>query len=284
MIVAPSSAERLRSQAVRSCDPAEARVVVEADPHALGCERRRRRERGERAQGEDEADGASHEITPWQAGVGDEAAGRFRHPSDWTVRSVLGPDRPAGPRFRRYGGIAYTPAMDSVSVWEALFMLVVLKIPLVYLGAVVWWAIRAEPLPEDGRRRGRRARPAHAVRLGRVAPSTRPALRAVAGPSARCTDPAAARARYAGARRERRPAARQADTIAGFLCAFSLALSGIAIVRDPGLLAPVAIVVALVAVRMTESHRTLAAVAVAVARLSFFFGMLVAISTDNPLF
>ncbi len=77
---------------------------------------------------------------------------------------------------------------------------------------------------------------------------------------------------------------RQADTIAGFLCAFSLALSGIAIVRNPGLLAPVAILLALVAVRMTESHRTLAAVAVAVAGLSFFFGMLVAISTDNPLF
>jgi hypothetical protein len=30
-------------------------------------------------------------------------------------------------------------------------MLVVLKIPLVYLGIVVWWAIRAEPTPGDGR-------------------------------------------------------------------------------------------------------------------------------------
>ena len=29
-------------------------------------------------------------------------------------------------------------------------MLVVLKIPVVYLGCVVWWAIRAEPLPEGG--------------------------------------------------------------------------------------------------------------------------------------
>jgi hypothetical protein len=38
----------------------------------------------------------------------------------------------------------------SVSVWEAVFMLVVLKIPLVYLGIVVWWAIRAEPVPGDG--------------------------------------------------------------------------------------------------------------------------------------
>ena len=29
-------------------------------------------------------------------------------------------------------------------------MLVVLKIPLVYLGLVIWWAVRAQPAPEDG--------------------------------------------------------------------------------------------------------------------------------------
>jgi hypothetical protein len=33
----------------------------------------------------------------------------------------------------------------SVTVWEAIFMLVVLKIPVVYLAVVVWWAVRAEP-------------------------------------------------------------------------------------------------------------------------------------------
>jgi hypothetical protein len=40
--------------------------------------------------------------------------------------------------------------MFSVSAWEAIFMLLVLKIPVVYLAAVVWWAIRAEPGPGDG--------------------------------------------------------------------------------------------------------------------------------------
>jgi hypothetical protein len=30
-------------------------------------------------------------------------------------------------------------------VWEIVFMLVLLKIPFVYLCMVVWWAIRAEP-------------------------------------------------------------------------------------------------------------------------------------------
>jgi hypothetical protein len=34
-------------------------------------------------------------------------------------------------------------------MWEAVFMLLILKIPLVYLCFVVWWAIRAEPRPEE---------------------------------------------------------------------------------------------------------------------------------------
>ncbi len=74
------------------------------------------------------------------------------------------------------------------------------------------------------------------------------------------------------------------DRVAGFLCAFSFALSGIAIVRNPGLLATAAIVVALVAVVMTEAHRTLAAVAVAVAGAAFLLGMTVAVLTDSALF
>ena len=77
---------------------------------------------------------------------------------------------------------------------------------------------------------------------------------------------------------------RSGDRVAGFLCAFSFALSGIALARTPGLLAPAAILVALVAVRMTEAHRTLAAAAVAVSGLAFFLGMVIAIATDSPLF
>jgi hypothetical protein len=35
----------------------------------------------------------------------------------------------------------------SRGAWELIFMLVVLKIPMIYLGLVVWYAIRAEPEP-----------------------------------------------------------------------------------------------------------------------------------------
>jgi predicted membrane protein len=78
--------------------------------------------------------------------------------------------------------------------------------------------------------------------------------------------------------------ARRADTVSGFLCAMSLTVAGIAIVRQPALLSPVAILIALAAARMTNAHRTLAAISVVVATLAFFFGMLVAISTDNALY
>jgi hypothetical protein len=30
-------------------------------------------------------------------------------------------------------------------MWELIFMMLVLKIPIVYLCSVVWWAIKAEP-------------------------------------------------------------------------------------------------------------------------------------------
>jgi hypothetical protein len=31
--------------------------------------------------------------------------------------------------------------------WELIWMLLILKIPVVYLCAVVWWAVRAKPAP-----------------------------------------------------------------------------------------------------------------------------------------
>jgi hypothetical protein len=34
-------------------------------------------------------------------------------------------------------------------VWEVIFLLLILKIPLVYLCGVIWWAVRAEPAPPE---------------------------------------------------------------------------------------------------------------------------------------
>jgi hypothetical protein len=35
-------------------------------------------------------------------------------------------------------------------LWELVFMLLILKIPVFYLCGVVWWAIKAEPRPLEG--------------------------------------------------------------------------------------------------------------------------------------
>jgi len=34
--------------------------------------------------------------------------------------------------------------------WELIFLMLLMKLPIVYLIAVVWWAVRAEPRPEEG--------------------------------------------------------------------------------------------------------------------------------------
>jgi hypothetical protein len=31
--------------------------------------------------------------------------------------------------------------------WELIWMLIILKVPVVYLCLVVWWAVRAKPVP-----------------------------------------------------------------------------------------------------------------------------------------
>ena len=41
-------------------------------------------------------------------------------------------------------------------MWEIIFMVLVLKIPMVYVCWVVWWAIKAEPVVGRGRRAGAR--------------------------------------------------------------------------------------------------------------------------------
>jgi hypothetical protein len=87
--------------------------------------------------------------------------------------------------------------VGSVSVWEAIFMLVVLKIPMVYLAAVVVWAIRAEPGPDEsepvraivpltpcGWDEWRRRRASRLAGRRRVPPGGRPARRPRVGATA----------------------------------------------------------------------------------------------------
>lgn len=73
------------------------------------------------------------------------------------------------------------------------------------------------------------------------------------------------------------------DTIAGLMGAAAVALAGIAVVYYPGRLAPFAIVLGLVAARMSARFERLALAAVVAGGIAFVVGMTVAVLTENPI-
>jgi hypothetical protein len=93
---------------------------------------------------------------------------------------------------------------------------------------------------------------------------------------------------YEGSHAEHRAAT---DTVAGLLAAASFVLSAIAmgfglllqIHAHPARLVPVAIVLAVVAARMSQRYQSLALKAVLFAGFAWVVGMTVAIVTDGPL-
>jgi hypothetical protein len=75
------------------------------------------------------------------------------------------------------------------------------------------------------------------------------------------------------------------ETVAGFLAALAVFVSAIALVERPARIAPVAILVALVAVGMARGRsRRLAAFAVAAAGVGWLVGMTIAVVLDRPIF
>jgi hypothetical protein len=83
-----------------------------------------------------------------------------------------------------------------------------------------------------------------------------------------------------------------ADTIAGLLAVGSIVLSAVAVGlglllqldAHPARIAPVAIVAALVAARMSSRYQPLALKAALFGAVAWVIGMVVAIVTDGPLF
>ena len=80
---------------------------------------------------------------------------------------------------------------------------------------------------------------------------------------------------------------RRADvtaTVSGLLSASALFAALVALAYRPARIVPAAIVLALVAARMSNRHRRLAAVAVAAAGICWVLGMTIAVVTNNPLY
>ena len=75
-----------------------------------------------------------------------------------------------------------------------------------------------------------------------------------------------------------------AEAVAGLLASSAIFISLIALVYRPARITPVAIVLALVAARMTTAHSRLAGFAVGIAAACWFLGMTIAVVTRNPIF
>jgi len=80
------------------------------------------------------------------------------------------------------------------------------------------------------------------------------------------------------------PKLSSADAVGGVLAATSIFIGAVGIVQTPVKLIPVAIILALASVRMTDRFRTLAAWAVGLNILWWLLGMTVAVITDNALY
>ena len=74
------------------------------------------------------------------------------------------------------------------------------------------------------------------------------------------------------------------EAVAGFIAAAAIFASLLGVAYRPARIVPIAILLALVAARMTERYSRLAGFAVAVGAVCFLVGMTVAVLTENPLY
>ena len=74
------------------------------------------------------------------------------------------------------------------------------------------------------------------------------------------------------------------EAVAGLLASAALFTSLFGLAYKPARLIPVAVIMALVASRMTERHSRLAALAVAAAVVCWTLGMTIAVVTERPLY
>jgi hypothetical protein len=86
------------------------------------------------------------------------------------------------------------------------------------------------------------------------------------------------------AREERADRWSSIDTVAGLLAAISILASSLGVVWRPVRVIPFAVVLALIAARMSARQERLVAWAVGIAVACWTVGMTVAVITENPLY
>ena len=157
--------------------------------------------------------------------------------------------------------------------------MVILKIPIVYLCFVVYYAIKADAeaggrRERDGAARARTTSPGAAAARPRP-PSARGRMAARPAPTA---DAAHGRRQGGAPMNAAEPTrSRPSDSIAGYLAAMSIFICLIGLAWHPLRLILPGIVVAMVAAGMGGRHQRLAFAAVLIAAACFFFGMMIAV-------
>ena len=178
-------------------------------------------------------------------------------------------------------------------VWEIVFMLLILKIPIVYLCVVVWWAIKAEPSPPDLAEVAVVADTPPARRASAASSGTPPAAApALPGPWwRRLTTPTTRRGTRMSTLEARSDRHSPADIVAGFLVVGSFVLSalalGLGLILEldarPARTAFAAIILALVSARLSGRYQSFALKAALFAMFAWVVGMTLAVLTENPL-
>jgi hypothetical protein len=77
---------------------------------------------------------------------------------------------------------------------------------------------------------------------------------------------------------------RPGEVVAGLLAALAIFAGSLAVVYKPVRIAPVALVIALIAAGIGGRHQRLAALATAVVTVGWVAGMIVCVITERPLF
>ncbi len=81
-----------------------------------------------------------------------------------------------------------------------------------------------------------------------------------------------------------RPGETTADTVAGFLAASALAAGAFSLVWYPGRVGPVAMLVVLIAAALAGVQRRFIGISVLLVTVCWFFGMVIAVVLERPIF
>ena len=162
--------------------------------------------------------------------------------------------------------------------WELIWMLVILKIPVVYLCVVVWWAIRAKPLPLEPALKpvASEPDPRPGWRFSRVRPPPAPPWAARLA-RARVREGGTGEGDAVSSMQPEAAGAVGIDTLAGLMSSvaiflgvlgatdFNLSIDGTHLDARPVRISVAAVVLALIAAGLGGRHQRLAGAAVAIA-------------------